>query len=162
MLRPPIGEKGTMQQEQARAAATEMSADSPQPAPAPPALVQRSITEPLREAPDYDTRMNGADKGLINAWEAGRIKAKEDPDTAAKAVAGELVVLPWKGGVERPTENRKPPARKIGTLLYLAMWQGLRGEDLSIDLLAESVLTCTFNGTRVTYTGDVSKFIIAE
>jgi len=62
--------------------------------------------------------------------------------------------LGWKGGVERITKNRE----KFGVLYYLAQWQGLRGEDLDIDLSHEPVLTCSRTGTRVTFSTDIAKF----
>lgn len=62
--------------------------------------------------------------------------------------------LPWKGGVDAPLKS----GRKFGTLFYLAMWRGLRGEDLDLDPIStETTLTCTRFGVQVTFTFDASK-----
>jgi hypothetical protein len=63
------------------------------------------------------------------------------------AQAGQLMILPWRGGLERKLEAPK----KDGTLNYLAMWQGLRGEDLDIRLDEERVLVCSKTGQEVTF-----------
>jgi hypothetical protein len=65
-----------------------------------------------------------------------------------------LVVLPWKGGVVSAIKLGK----KYGTLFYLAMWQGLRGEPLDIDTDLEVVRTCSRTGMVVTYTADRSRY----
>ena len=78
----------------------------------------------------------------------------EDPSLAAQAADGQLVVLPWKGGVEKSIKKKQ----KFGTLSYLAMWQGLRGEDLDIDPGKEIVLNCTATGMAVVFTGDAAKY----
>lgn len=64
------------------------------------------------------------------------------------------MVLPWKGGVEKAIKKKQ----KFGTLYYLAMWQGLRGEDLNIDLDEETVMRCTATGMNVTFTRDMAKY----
>ena len=69
-------------------------------------------------------------------------------------MAGELIVLPWKGGVERALKN----AQKYGTKRYLAMWQGMRREDLDIDLANDQSLVCKATGVTVIYTNDASKY----
>jgi hypothetical protein len=48
--------------------------------------------------------------------------------------------------------------QKFGTLFYLAMWQGLRGEDLNIEHTEEIVLNCTTTGMAVVFTSDVAKY----
>jgi hypothetical protein len=90
----------------------------------------------------------GPDEGLIWCWERGRQERLERPDLAARADQGELVVgLDWKGGVEKKLKVEK----KRGTLKYLATWQGLRGEDLDIDLEHERVIVCTRTGQAVVF-----------
>lgn len=64
-------------------------------------------------------------------------------------------MLPWKGGVERSTKQ----TLRFGCLNYLAMWQGLRGEDLEVDLHEERVLTCPRTQMVVRFTHDQSKFV---
>jgi hypothetical protein len=114
----------------------------------------RSIDEPIRKEASCEHRWTAADAGLIACWERGREKAQEDPVIASKAAIGQLVQLPWKGGVDKETKKKQ----KFGTLFYLAMWQGLRGESLDIDPDSEVALTCTATGITVVYTGDKGKY----
>src|SRR3954454_3861772 len=98
--------------------------------------VYRSKLEPNRENPSREERWRQADQGLIMCWERGREIAKSrDPELsqlAARASAGELVPLPWKGGISPPSDKKqKEPApdekekikkkakKGIGTLYYL-------------------------------------------
>jgi len=108
--------------------------------------LQRSISEPIREGLDWDQRWQAEDQGLIVCWEVGRQLQYEKPHLAETAKRGELVVLVWRGGVEQELKGKK-----TGTLKYLAMWQGLRGEDLDLDLEGEIILTCTKTGQAVIY-----------
>lgn len=114
----------------------------------------RSIDESIRSARTWDELWNGPDQGLIACWERGRAKRHENPNLARKAEAGQLVVLPWKGGVEKATKVGK----KYGALYYLAMWQGLRSEDLSIDTTEECAVVCTATGMTVVFTVDPSRY----
>jgi hypothetical protein len=116
--------------------------------------IQRSIDVPPRMNATWDERWAGPDEGLITCWERGREKSNEEPEMARQVLNGQLVVLPWKGGVEKTTKQKQ----KIGTLRYLAMWQGLRGQDLNIDTETEPVLTCTATGMEVLYTNDYAKY----
>lgn len=116
--------------------------------------VHRSITEHIREGGTWDERWNAEDNGLIACWERGRAKRLEDPSLAAQAAAGQLVVLPWKGGVEKAIKKKQ----KFGSLYYLAMWQGLRGEDLDIDPNDEIALNCATTGMTVVFTSDSAKY----
>jgi hypothetical protein len=107
----------------------------------------RSIAEPVRSGLDWSGRWNGPDNGLIYCWERGREMRESDPILAERAVHGELVTLPWKGGTEgidEPIDGMKPKTQKrYGTLNYLATWQGLRGEDLQIEVFAERPIVCS-------------------
>ena len=116
--------------------------------------IHRSITEPIREGGTWDERWNAEDNGLIACWERGREKRQEDPSLAAQAAAGQLVVLPWKGGVEKAIKKKQ----KFGTLFYLAMWQGLRGDDLNINPTQETALNCSTTGMTVVFTSDMAKY----
>ena len=62
--------------------------------------------------------------------------------------------MDWKGGVERKIKKKT----KYGTLFYLAQWQGMRGEDLNIDLSHERELVCSKTGMKVIYTGDMEQY----
>lgn len=65
--------------------------------------------------------------------------------------------MAWKGGVPKALKVKN----KIGALHYLATWQGLRGEDLTIDTDREISLTCTRYGVPVLFTGDTKKLLMA-
>jgi len=114
--------------------------------------IYKSISDSVIDITDYDERINGPDRGLINSWFAGRKLALRDPDLVARIMAGELPVLAAKGGVEK-----KIKGEKAGSLWYLAAWQGLRGEDLDIDTEAEYSMVCSRFGVRVVYTFDRNK-----
>ncbi len=107
----------------------------------------RSIEEPIREGLSWDRTWRGPDDGLIFCWERGREERVKRPEDAARAEKDELIVLHWKGGV-----SKKLKADKIqGTLNYLATWQGLRAEDLDIDLEGERVIVCSRTGQAVAF-----------
>ena len=116
--------------------------------------IYRSQNEPKREGLSWVERWQGEDQGLITCWEVGREIREKYPELAYKAEKGELPILGWKGGVEKKIQKKE----KYGTLYYLAQWQGLRGEDLNIDLSKESELICAKTGMRVIYTRDVAKY----
>ena len=113
----------------------------------------RSIAHPIRLDPSFDERWGNVDIGLITSWERGREKSVEEPKLAEQALAGQLMVLPWKGGVEKAIQKKL----KYGVLNYLAMWQGLRGEDLNIDVEKELSLKCTATDMVVVFTSDLAK-----
>ena len=102
----------------------------------------------------WNDRWEGPDDGLIACWERGRQKSLEDPALAQQARQGELVVLPWKGGVETKLKTKQ----KFGSLFYLAMWQGLRGDSLDISTNNEVTLTCTRTEMQVVCTSDTAKY----
>jgi hypothetical protein len=116
--------------------------------------VYRSIQEPIRKDPSYDDRWNGPDMGLIICWETGILKSIESPALAERVKNGELPKLGWKGGLEKKVKMKE----KFGSLFYLARWQGLRGEDLNIDLSEERAITCSRTKVKVTFTADMDKF----
>ena len=116
--------------------------------------IHRSIAEPIRQIADWEKRWNDSDHGLIACWERGREKSAEDTSLAAQARLGQLVILPWKGGVEKALKVKQ----KYGTFFYLAMWQGLRGDDLNIDDEIDSALTCTVTKMTVVFTPDRAKY----
>lgn len=116
--------------------------------------VYRSYKEPIRKGLTWEERWKGDDSGLIGCWELGRELREKEPELAKRAENGELPVLVWKGGVDK----RLKIAEKYGTLNYLAEWQGLRGEDLNIDLSLEQEIICSKTGMKIIYTGDVEKY----
>lgn len=115
--------------------------------------IYRSFSEPERKNLTWEETWKQEDKGLIKNYEIGRILAIREPELAKKAKRGELPVLGYKGGVETTLKKKE----KIGALNYIAQWQGLRGEDLNLDLDGEIVLTCTKTDMRVTFTMDLEK-----
>ena len=110
--------------------------------------VKKSALPPIQN--NFDLRINGPDKGLVSAYLAGVEMASKTPPPpeVAAAMRNELPVLPFKGGVEKTTKAMQ----KIGALQYLAMWHGLRGDDLALDTESEPQRTCTRTGITVTYT----------
>lgn len=104
---------------------------------------------PPSQPGDWTARWEGQDHGLIAAWFAGREYAQHAPDVAEQARRGVLVALPFKRGATTPVKGMR-----WGTLLYVAMWQGMRGEDLDIDPTADVRLTCSSTGGAITYTLD--------
>lgn len=116
--------------------------------------IHRSIKEPHREGLTWEERWQGIDQGLIACWERGREKRDQEPELAKCAERGELPVLAWKGGVSKKIKTKK----KYGTLFYLATWQGLRGEDLDVDLDKETEIVCSKTGICVIFTPDVKKY----
>lgn len=116
--------------------------------------IYRSCQELKREGLSWDERWKGHDKGLITCWEVGRELGKKKPELAERAKKGELPVSEWKGGVAKKIIKNE----KYGTLYYLAEWQGLRGDDLDINLSEESELICSRTGMKVIYSGDAKKY----
>jgi len=114
----------------------------------------RSYQEPKREGLSWDERWKGHDNGLITCWENGRELGTQRPDLAERAKKGELPVSNWKGGIAKKIKKKE----KYGTLYYLAEWQGLRGDDLDINLSEESELICSRTGMKFIYTGDAKKY----
>lgn len=116
--------------------------------------IRRSTTEDIRSGLAIEERWHAEDRGLIACWERGRELARQRTELAERASRGELVLLPWRGGVERALKS----GRKYGSLRYLAMWQGLRGEDLDIHPDIEREIVCTRHATTVFFTADQSKY----
>lgn len=110
--------------------------------------LKRSIKEPIREGLTTDERWSSRINGLIWCWERGRQKREEDIELAEAAERGELIVLAWEGGLEKPLKMKT----KVGTLNYLATWQGLRGEDLHLSLVEDRSITCSRFDQEVVFT----------
>lgn len=117
-------------------------------------ILQRPFSEPRRTGLTTEALWKGEDRGLITSWEVGRDFAKSEPELAERAKQGELPILPWKGGVKTPLKS----GEKYGAFRYLAMWQGLRGDDLYIDLDKETSLVCARTGTKVIFTPELDKY----
>lgn len=119
-------------------------------------LVTAMALEPPEMEACFHKRLIGPDRGLINAWLVGLSKRRSDPGLAEKASAGELPPLIFKGGVAR-----KIKGTKIGSLHYMAAWQGLRGENLHLRTDEEPMLRCARTKVSVTYTLDMNKLFSA-
>lgn len=115
-------------------------------------LITASSINPPVLGDSWEERQEGLDKGLISAWIAGRDMRERDSSLSQSALRGELPTLPFKGGVEK-----KMKGSKIGALQYLAMWQGLRGDDLHITLGSRPIMRCTRTGVQVYFTDDVGE-----
>ena len=113
----------------------------------------RSINEPKRTGLSWDEKWKATDNGLIACWERGRDKARETPELAEAAKRGELIVLAWKGGVDK-----KIKGKKYGSLFYLATWQGLRGEDLNVNQNAEISIICSKTNVEVIFTPNLLNY----
>lgn len=120
-------------------------------------VLGRSLAEPIRTGLSWTEAWQGPDRGLICCWERGREMrttgevypkdGSQPPQPLWKrAAGGELLRLPWKNGIEL----QNGPGL-FAPLQYLAMWQGLRGEDLHIELEGGQVCVCTVSGRRVTF-----------
>ena len=118
-------------------------------------VIQRSHAEPARSRLSWHDTWQGPDSGLIKNWEIGRKLAIHNPDLASRTRAGELPPLNWTGGSDRTLVKRE----KFGSLRYLAQWQGLRGEDLSISLDSEVTIKCAKTQMIVTFTPDIRKIL---
>lgn len=117
--------------------------------------IHRLISEPIRQNLTWDEKWESADRGLIACWERGRAKSVEDAALAQQARNGQLVILPWKGGFKKAVKQNQ----KYGSINYLAMWQGLRGDNLDIDTENEPTLTCSATSMTAVFTNDASKLL---
>lgn len=117
--------------------------------------VHRLISEPIRPNLTWDEKWESADRGLIACWERGRAKSLEDSTLAQQARNGQLMILPWKGGFNKAVKMK----HKYGSFCYLAMWQGLRGNDLNIDAEYEPTLTCSVTSMTTVFTNDATRLL---
>jgi hypothetical protein len=116
--------------------------------------ISRSIKMPIRENPSWEDQWTGPDKGLVTAWEAGRTLAEKEPEISQRAKNGELPAANWKGGIGKRIKKKG----MYGSKKYLAEWQGLRGENLDIDLAEEVTLRCSRTGMTVIFTDMIYKY----
>ncbi len=119
--------------------------------------IYRSIDEPIRKDAPFNERWHGEDKGIITAWEVGRQLSKEDKKLFEKVKNGELPILGFKGGHHKKLKNSN---FKYGTFHYLAELQGLKNQDLDIDLLRDEglILLCTRTNMKTIFTANVKKY----
>ena len=121
-------------------------------------LVTQAADAPSTLASSWEDRWHGPDCGLIAAWQAGRDLALLRADLVAACVANELPELPWKGN-GRLLKRRVP---RYGPFHYVAMWQGLRGDDLHIDTSIDLRRVCARTGQAVIYTSRSAAWAGAE
>lgn len=122
-------------------------------------IVRHKIGKPLPPLVTWDERWGSIDKGLITSWANGIEKANQDSDLRDAALRGELPRLAWQGGCGPKKLKLKA---KFGAIQYLAMWQGLRGEDLHIDTEGTFTHECTKTGVAVTFTADLAVLATTE
>ena len=115
--------------------------------------IRRSISEPIRTGLSASEYWLAEDRGLIKCWELGRKYSVTRPAFAASAKRGELPLWNFKGGVEKPLKN----PLKYGSFRYLAMWQGLRNEDLDIDPTRKVEMTCSRTGVKMILTPELAR-----
>jgi hypothetical protein len=120
-----------------------------------PERLTRFIEEPIRPEMSWEETWKGDDYGLIKCWEVGRKIQRKRPDLAEAALRGELPPLPWTGGVESELKIKS----KWGAMNYLAMWQGIRSEDLNVPLDADQSITCSRTGITVTFTRNTAQLM---
>lgn len=123
-----------------------------------PGRLTRSTAEAIRPEMNWTATWQGPDHGLIYCWERGRVARVDgvrvfgDSDKAKQIVAAaersELPSLPWKGGA---STDMTSDSKKTGTLQYLAMWQGLRNEDLDLDCDGQTTVVCAATQARVIF-----------
>lgn len=118
--------------------------------------VTASADQPIRQRLTWQEKWLGSDEGLLACWEAGRQMRHTHPEIAAAAGRDELPSLPYKGGFAKKPKTKNG---KYGTLHYLAMWKGLRSEELSICIDEEITLKCSRVGVAVTFTYDREKYL---
>ncbi len=118
-------------------------------------LIRKSISEPITNPRDWNARWGSREAGLITSWNRGREMAKESAELAKRAREGQLISLPWKGGVDQKIQK----GSKYGSMFYLAMWQGLREENLYIDLDNDLPITCSHFEVTVIFTNDRNKLV---
>ena len=114
---------------------------------------RRSMSEPIRTGLSSSEYWLAEDRGLIKCWELGRKYSVTRPAFAASAKRGELPIWNFKGGVEKPLNN----PLKYGSFRYLAMWQGLRNEDLDIDTTRIVEIICSRTGVKMIFTVDATR-----
>ena len=117
--------------------------------------VAENIATPIRTGLSFEQLFRQEDKGLIKAWEIGRVRATKNPDEGTRAKQGQLLPLIYQGGFAKKLKE----TNKMGTMHYLAMWQGLRGENLDLDTELRVTLTCTKFQIVVTYSFDPKEYL---
>lgn len=127
-------------------------------------LIVASASNPPVLGDSWEERQEGPDGGLISAWLAGRAQREWWPDIVAAVMRNELPVLPFKGGIpekddDEEKKEKKKPGKKLGALHYIAMLQGLLGEDLNIDTSKDIVRVCSKTGVQVVFTGDTARLL---
>ena len=130
-------------------------------------IIFRSIDTPIRKDLAWEETWTGEDAGLIYCWEKGIEMSFESPNKAEKALNGELLILSWRGGVRKKLKDKEEDGVTIenikrGTFNYLATWQGLRGEDLNIDVTKKLFMVCSKYNQKVVFKPKKFKLIQKE
>ena len=121
-----------------------------------PMRIRIPISTELRSESAPDVLWRGEDKGLIQAWEIGRRQSLDQMDVALSAQQGELPASAiFQGG----QDERLNTAVHFGSLHYLCMWLGWRGQDLEVDTNQEYPKVCSRTRMGVVFTSDSKKFL---
>ena len=120
--------------------------------------IECDVSDPPALGASFEELWCGPDQGLICCWLRGLEKAKENPELALKAKNGELPVLSWKGGVEKKLQS----GVKVGSINYVATWQGLRGDNLNVDPDVEREIECSRTRVKVTFTSSIERLNAVE
>ena len=133
-------------------------------------IIDVNIDVPIRNGLTPNELWKQSDKGIIKAWELGREWAKLYPKMSSDAKSGCLLELKRATGTKGDEENyirlfkggynkRQTQIYKYGTLHYYAMWLGLRGDNLKVDMEIEYPLVCSRTRMGVVYTIDSKKYL---
>lgn len=126
-------------------------------------LITASAINPPVLGDSWEERQEGPDAGLISAWLAGRDQREWWQDTVAAIKRNELPVLPFKGGIPEKDDDEeeavKKQGKKLGSLHYIAMMQGLLGEDLYLETSKDIVRVCSKTGVQVIFTCDTARLL---
>ena len=109
-------------------------------------------TEP--EGLSWEDRWSTFPASMLSSWRQGLINRFSMPELATACINDELPELPFKGGA-----NKDSASNKLGYACYLAMWQGLRGEDLLWDPSHPCKLVCSRYGVTVEFTSDIDRLL---
>lgn len=118
-------------------------------------IYKSKLAEVSENSKTWAEKWSGKDCGLITCWEIGRKMANSDEVLVNNVKNNELPILPWKGGFVKTLSNQ---TNKFAPYYYLAMWQGIRGDDLNIDTSIELSMTCSKTNMTSVFTIDHSKY----
>jgi len=84
--------------------------------------IQRAITEKIRVDPTFEERWESEDQGVITSWEVGRLRRESTEERWVNMVENARVLEFPRTGLKK------------GSAHYLAQLQGLRNQDLDVEV----------------------------